>query len=454
MNKRKAFNRLVTMIAVVAILMSSTTISVWSTNTVSKAEGENEWFKSDDGRTLSAGVKGMYIDSNDKSKQFAYLYFGKYNNEPYKFRLLSTDSLGAAWSYAFGTVLEGDSIMHINTSFKFDDALLNGFKQLEQEAIQHVKTDEKRYWGYHRAETWVPSNFAYESDKPFFYLSDFGIDAKFFPISMGEAVRLYGKGTGNYLDHEYHYGYDTPPNGLFRGEKYSLRSALGRGIYPSDSGNMRVGMRADIKEIRKGWYPYAAPACVVDNNAVFFFQLESGELNKPKAEYKFSLKDKNLKVSGEKDVIVTGKSGPISFDVSVGEGSEGVSQVSVIMLDGEYKDDNLDKLNLKCHTKIADITAAGSGTGVFKIPYDYDNRWKVYLVAEKVNGKHETDFVGEPYEINLTIRSGFLATAFSSPSGIIIIAGTAVILIGVVFVLVLSRSKKKNTVKTNDTPEE
>ncbi len=469
MKRRKAFNRLVTMIAVVAILLSSTTISVWSENTVSKAEGENGWFKSEDGRTLSVGDKWIWTDpKNPKnywtngSRDYAYLYLGKHDKEPSKFRILSMENLGnTIRTYAEGMVLDSDFLVQVT---EVNDEFLKEFKEPEKDALIKVYAGGGKMLSgsrhllvqYHTAGAWFypERQESFLMDNP---IVDYGMDAKIFPLSLSEIVYLYGAGTGRETPL---FGKVNPPANINKGASYLPRSYIGYTRW-DDAKKANVTVEPPILNLWKVHLVWggvttklAGPACVVDHPAVVFAQLESGELDKPEAEYKLTLKDKNLDIRADKEVTVTGDSGSVPFDVSVGKESDGVSQVSVIMLDGEYKDGNPDKLNLKYHAKLADISAAGSGTGKLKLPANYDPSWKTYIVAEKRNGKHESDFASAPYEINLTVNDGFFATAFAAPRGVIIIAGTAIILIGVVFILGLSRRKKKVTAKTNDTPEE
>lgn len=79
--------------------------------------------------------------------------------------------------------------------------------------------------------------------------------------------------------------------------------------------------------------------------------------------------------------------------------SGGYDRISVFISDRDW---NANGAVLKYYGALN--TSGSSGT--FTLPDDYDTSWKVYILAEKINGDTETDYASTPAEITIPDASG------------------------------------------------
>ena len=79
--------------------------------------------------------------------------------------------------------------------------------------------------------------------------------------------------------------------------------------------------------------------------------------------------------------------------------SGGYDRISVFISDGAW---NANGAVLKYYGALN--TSGSSGT--FTLPDDYDKSWKVYILAEKINGDTKTDYASTPAEITIPDASG------------------------------------------------
>ncbi|MBQ9390573.1 MAG: InlB B-repeat-containing protein [Lachnospiraceae bacterium] len=138
-----------------------------------------------------------------------------------------------------------------------------------------------------------------------------------------------------------------------------------------------------------------SPAFNVRQDKIMFSSLVSGESGQPGAEYKLTLVDDSISMSPMRTSGIERTGNTIKVDYSV-YGS--YNQLSVVMTDGYWGngiDENSgwnDGATLKYYHKLD----YGYGEGTFELPADYSSDWRVYLIAEKVNGGNATDYASEP----------------------------------------------------------
>ena len=146
-----------------------------------------------------------------------------------------------------------------------------------------------------------------------------------------------------------------------------------------------------------------APALNIDRSSVFFTTKIKYKSNVSGAEYKLTLKNDDLSVtvpeSGE--VTVTGNAVSIPFMVS-GKDAGTATRISVLILDKEYKDGNPNNASILYYGTLCG--ASSNGRDVFYLSDEFDiNEWgskyHVYILAEDINDIKQTDYTSKPYEV-------------------------------------------------------
>ena len=109
--------------------------------------------------------------------------------------------------------------------------------------------------------------------------------------------------------------------------------------------------------------------------------------------WKLTVASDSLKASSG-TITRSGSTITVPFTASVG-----YDRISVFISDGAW---NANGAVLKYYGALN--TSGSSGT--FTLPDDYDKSWKVYILAEKINGNTETDYASTPAEITIPDASG------------------------------------------------
>ena len=149
-----------------------------------------------------------------------------------------------------------------------------------------------------------------------------------------------------------------------------------------------------------------SPAFNVNTNLVLFTSVVKGTAGAVGSEYKLTVIDKIMTAYAESNTMLS--DGTISFKYCVnGEHFGNATQLSYLILDKKYTSSNQDGAKILYYGKMNTGSSAKlpqRGTASFKLPADlsYDgwNRsYFVYFFAEDVNGEHETDFASDPFEL-------------------------------------------------------
>ena len=157
-----------------------------------------------------------------------------------------------------------------------------------------------------------------------------------------------------------------------------------------------------------------SPAFNINLSSIIFSSLISGKIGKDGAEYKLTISDSDMEIA-----LTTSKSAAISPSniVSIpysitGKNKDNATQVSVLILDDEWMAGNTNKAKIKYYSKLltTDVFET-SGTGSFDFSEtglnlsEWGKKYRVYILAEDVNGEKLTDYASDPVEIkysNLT----------------------------------------------------
>ena len=142
-----------------------------------------------------------------------------------------------------------------------------------------------------------------------------------------------------------------------------------------------------------------SPAFNVNLSSVIFSSLISSE----SSSYKLTLKDGTL---GATPGTITRDGKTVTVPYSDVKGSSAQLQLSVVMTNGTWSDMTgwSSGAEKKYYGKLNISGGIGtSGSGTFDLPdgFSYSNGWKAYLVAEQVNGEKETDYAGAPVEFTI-----------------------------------------------------
>ena len=151
-----------------------------------------------------------------------------------------------------------------------------------------------------------------------------------------------------------------------------------------------------------------SPAFNVLAEDILFSSAVKGTRGQLGTEYKLTLRTPtgymNVQLPASKKATVTGSKVSVPYAIT-GTNAVDASAVTVMILEGEYQWGYMNNTPIRYYGKLegsGDFMTNGVGT--FTLPSGFDvNKWgssyHVYLIPEDINGEHETDYAGEPYEI-------------------------------------------------------
>lgn len=354
-------------------------------------------------------------ERNDSPWSGSYVYYGKYENNPVKYRILdvSTDRFNSDEENTAGIkkmFLDCDSVLFADT-FRDNweesdanvwkasdlykrlntdsDSLLNtGFTPTESNAIAgsyidtHALTSDSTEPGAVNVAVRTKDAFvnytALEGEKIFL------LDAE------DASNNAYGYSTTN----------DPVENRIKAGSWWWLRSP-----YSSNDIFAGVVVGNGIMDLDDVDYPGVgvSPAFNVNLSSVIFSSLISSESD----SYKLTLKDDNLGImSGS--VTRDGATITVPYTIT-GTNASNATQVSVLVMDGEYSAGTVATSGYT-YMKLAVDSWTTTGTGTFTLPNGYaDKTWgtdyRIYILAEDVNDEKETDYASAPVEIKAVTAS-------------------------------------------------
>ena len=145
-----------------------------------------------------------------------------------------------------------------------------------------------------------------------------------------------------------------------------------------------------------------SPALMVDMECILFSSLISGTAGSIGANYKLAIKDPKMVISQASGANITEDNGVVTVPYTIsGDNSGNATSASVLILDEEYTPANTNDASIKYYKKLDGSFSNSGASGSFTLPSDYDPSWKIYIIAEDINGQYETDFVSEPVQITL-----------------------------------------------------
>ena len=399
------------------------------TTTRRKAKKEVSIYKDKDNTCFGTDriAKPVAPSSVNSAWSGSFVYFGKYEDAPIRFRVLSPRSTAYQTTTGNPTLfLDSDETL-INYGFgypnKWDGSalqkLLNSgatslfnraFKDNEQKAIAVSKGTGGL-------------SYANGSSVKERYGSPVSINDRLFILDAAEMINP-------------NYGYSSDPGKTEDDWKevknrkktgvvssYWVRSAA-KVILPPELGGdgnpVTDTYAGDVDKNGDLHYHYVndshgigvAPALNIDLSAILFSTAVSGELGKAGTEYKLTLNDPNLRIEipSVKKTSITGNTVTVHYRLN-GTNNENVNRVSVLI----RRRTNWNILLYEALT----VSSISSGKGTFTLPSSLsledwgaatDVGYDVFILAEQTFGSQTTDYASElvsvdkPVERNLTVN--------------------------------------------------
>ncbi len=370
----------------------------------------NGWYTPVGGKPISLGTGAMLNPVSGKGL-WQHVYFGNYEGNPMDFRILqkSTNDFTVkrntptlflenagflkymCWSYGEeGTITrqwrESLPRQELNGTF-----LTEAFNTEEQNVLHKSRKNTRGV---------LEANTAYAYSETF--------EDKVFILSFDEYVtRDYG--FGGALD-EFHTNiYKRIGPNDYHAEEYYTRTRS------NDPNRMVVLTGTERNPYDKGHSIYQAarycPAINIPLSSILFTKNVNGDVNgygnddytcnrtndKIKVFYKLSVLNSALGASVTGNAVKTGDKIKIPYSVT----GDNATQLSVMILDKEYKAGNSNSAALKYYAKLKDVTSQKSGTAEFTLPSEFSSKtpgkdYYIYVTAEDINGEKETDFASTP----------------------------------------------------------
>ena len=363
-----------------------------------------------------------------------YVYFGKYNGTPVKYRVLSPDTTmfsegnseaekahtmfldcdGVLFEDAFRDEWDANNANEWSASDLYkvlnntgdDTSFINkAFSKTERSTLaeSYISSHNRG----REVQTYIKNNF-----KPYVALTG----EKIFLLDVEDASNpVFGYHKENSNIHIKNYAYE-PNNGIYTSNigkptHYFLRSAGSEYSYfvgcAYAGGNL--GTTSSATQIG------VSPAFNLNHSSIIFSSLIKENDSSPVAgqdgaEYKLTVLDSGMAVSvWRKTIDHNAVTLTFTFSKS-GNTTSQPEKLSVVVTDGTWTKGKgwSEGATVKQYAKAADITTNGSvisGIASFTLDdtldvADWGTAYNVYVVAEDVNGALETDYASEPVMIS------------------------------------------------------
>ncbi|WP_081646649.1 Ig-like domain-containing protein [Butyrivibrio sp. AD3002] len=393
MKKRSFFNNLISKIMIPILCLTSFTGTFLTQNVTAQA--------ADKGFTCF-GTR--LIGNPGVGKSWAYLYYGKYDGQPVKYRVLrmdTTDFGGRTMLLDCDSILYKESFSHPTRSYHDlnSDYFLHNrsvFTAMEESAIAaSVKANPTT------GDTVMTTR-------------------QFTPLNGEHIFKLDVAELNNSL-----YGFNSSSSGLADDKRAKSGAGqtqwLTRSICIATRNNATCGY--DMLVTSSGYFSHfdgsyagVSPAFNIDLNSVLFTSRcnSSGGLSGP-YEYKLTLRDSDIGIEFPTTGTMTQNGDILSIPYRLtGSKAGDVNQISILITSSELPSSGV--LNdytgtCKYYGKLEPVGGVVSTNGrvtfdTNNLPSTYDSSTdKIYYLAEIVKGDHETDYAGAPRLIDGPIHA-------------------------------------------------
>lgn len=419
MRKRNPGRRLLA--ALMSAAMTVTMLPFVGSVSAEKTEAAPVAYKTVAGLSTSV-IKAPKAGTEGAAWTGSYVWYGKYNGEPVKYRVLDPSTNLYSTNGAYSMLLDCDSVLYKaafdvdsvnanssnpNTWLGSDLRLnLNGndflfkngvFTEQERNAIMVSKIASHSL--VQGTSAWNVSSWTK------------GIFKNYVPITSERIFLLDAEDASNS-----YYGYNYSDAAMTgRLKKYNgvtadywLRSASANSeknvaiIRNSDGAISSANVTSSSVGV--------SPVMNIDNKSVLFSSVVSGEAGQDNAEYRLTIIDPNMFASLQPGTSLTAGSSNVIYVPYILSGANAsmATRITVMVLDKEYRPGNTNKANILHYewTTPGTFSSAVAFRGInsFVLPSNLDIRdwgtnYHVYLMAEDINELYESDYSSEPEEL-------------------------------------------------------
>ena len=378
----------------------------------------------------TSGIHDPRVPVNkDQAWWGSYVSFGEYNNEPIKFRVLSSSR----------DAVSGENVMFLDSDGIFDFSSESFFEQehtnmwLESDARDYlngtffneafssvergaVPTTAKTGGTTYDSTTWLGYWYSESvglNDKVFVLGADDILTSQygyFNDVGWRKAGSDWGTDCVKYDVQNQMKQYRTSAGGGFTG--WRLRD------YNVESNQVGIiGRWGGFDNSHRG-FPCIAPALNILSDSVLFSTATNGNYGELGTEYKLTFKDPGINLAVNSVVYMGNKVG-VNYSLT-GADASNVTQLSYVITktkDGAEQIAYYGPVDIK-----GSVSSASQGS--FVMPSDLSGVWgkdyKVYFVAEDINGVYESDYASETVEAD----NSKMALIFEMSNGDIILNPT------------------------------
>ena len=332
-------------------------------------------------------VSPVTPSNKDDSWQGSYVYFGSYNNNPIRFRVLTPsttiyggntmflDSDSTLFNHRFDDIYNDWASSELRTYLN-TDFFTNSFDTVERSSIATSVGDGGLTYG--------SGSYA-----ELHYSAPVSISDNVFLLDASEVLNpAYGYSSScGWIATTSSYGVSytrqSVNNHIKSGNAWWLRSGYSNGIYTTGHGGTVEGaLSGQIVHLESIG---VAPAININLGRVLFSTAVSGEIGALGTEYTLTVLDDNLSVVPETVSV----SGSTMYCSATGNGN----QVSILITDGAWDSEGSSIVYYGAYTGSFDLSSIGLSTS------DFRTRYHIYLVAEQINSINKTDYACVPVEL-------------------------------------------------------
>ncbi len=337
----------------------------------------------------------------------SFVYYGKYNGQPVKYRVLDKDSAD------FG--VEGGSLF------------LDCDSTLEEKRYD----DDSNDWGTSEIRAWLNGEEFLFNDAVFSNAERSAVAPSTKEERKSDYEVRYGdRGLSNdlvflldFLEvRNASYGYSNSWPAKNREKKGVNSEWLLRSYYYEPVGYSSVSKVVYVEAngiIYTVPYAYTdvgvSPAFNLRLPSVIFSSAVTGTAGQPGAEYKLTLKDSDLMIAADKAVMAGENKILIPYTIEDNSDSAEPGSVSVVVTDGTWTDKGWSTgAKLLQYAQLDTSAFSLSGSGTFTLDSSITGKWgkdyHVYVLAEDVNGNYESDYASAPVEVKELIEKACTVT--------------------------------------------
>ncbi|MBO4477405.1 MAG: immunoglobulin domain-containing protein [Lachnospiraceae bacterium] len=354
------------------------------------------------------------LQESDTYWKGSYVWFGKYDGEPVKYRVLEPNTT----RYGGSTMLlDCDSILYkapydVNGIDKVNGKQNDDWTNSDIRANLNGSSFLMKQNGFTSVERAaiagsIRPHEPYDEEGGYLYFSNQRVarveGEKVFLLDVDDIAEAFYCYNSDKLLH-----YDIPAkikyyNGT--AEKWWLRATASS--FSKSAGAVDETGCLTIGNYSETWG--VSPAINIDLSSVIFTECVRGRAWEDGAEYKLTVKDSDIRLalSGSMPVYNSGNKVTTYYTLS-GENAAKCTRMSVLILDREYQPGNSNKAQIFYYGKMDLAPEVLQGSSLvqnymvsFDLPegfamVDWNEAYYVYMLAEIENGYHETDYACEP----------------------------------------------------------